>query len=154
MRSVSKRGFPEAGLSCLGTFGLICLGMGAMVGLARAQPAPAGRAAKAEPVSKGEPASPPEAAGKDQATPKDGPAPQAKPGAKRKPNKRIRDPRVVAKKKRRTGPKFEMDPNAKWVCEHPIVDLGNVWSGQRKLTFRFDIHNGGTAELRIRAQGG
>ena len=154
MRSASKRGIPWASLDFLSTFGLSCFCVAVMVGLARAQPEPSGRAAKAEPVSKGEPASPPEAAGKDQATPKDGPAAQAKPGAKRKPNKRIRDARWAGKKKRRTRPKFEMDPNAKWICEDPVVDLGNVWSGQRKLTFSFDIRNGGTAELRIRAQGG
>ena len=154
MRSVSTRRFPGASLSFLGTLGLSCLCAAAMVGLVKAQPVPVEGAAKAAPAPQ-EPSSPQaEAAGKNETPPQGEPAPRAKRGAKRKPDKRLRDPRWVSKKKRRARPKLRMDPNAKWICEHPVVDLGNVWSGQRKLTFGFDIRNEGTADLKVRAQGG
>ncbi len=52
------------------------------------------------------------------------------------------------------GPTFELDENAKWVCEKTTVDLEPVWQGEKNLTFRFDIMNTGTAPLKIKGKGG
>ena len=56
--------------------------------------------------------------------------------------------------RRAKRPTFEMDPNAKWACDQTKVVLAPVWRGDKKLTFRFDIRNEGTADLKIRAKGG
>lgn len=68
--------------------------------------------------------------------------------AERKKKSRTQSPRRA---KRST---FEMDPNAKWACDQTKVTLAPVWRGDQKLTFRFDIRNEGTADLKIKAKGG
>lgn len=49
---------------------------------------------------------------------------------------------------------FEMNPDAKWVCDQPVVTREPVWRGDKDLTFTFHIRNTGTADLRIKARGG
>jgi hypothetical protein len=56
--------------------------------------------------------------------------------------------------RRGRGPTFEMDPDAKWVCAQTVAALDPVWRGDKQLTFRFDIRNEGTADLKIKAKGG
>ena len=56
--------------------------------------------------------------------------------------------------RRARGSTFEMDDNAKWACDKTIVTLPPVWRADKKLTFRFDIRNDGTADLKIKAKGG
>lgn len=55
---------------------------------------------------------------------------------------------------RRGAPTFEMNPDAKLVCENRVVTLDPVWRNGKNLTFPFEIRNGGTADLRIKAKGG
>ena len=57
-------------------------------------------------------------------------------------------------RKQKPKPRFEMDPNAKWVCDEPTVSVDSVWRGDKKLTFNFHIRNEGTADLRMKARGG
>lgn len=49
---------------------------------------------------------------------------------------------------------FEFDANAKLVCEQTTVTAEPVWRGRERLTFRFSLHNAGTADLKIKAKGG
>jgi len=49
---------------------------------------------------------------------------------------------------------FELDPNAKLVCEQTSVTAKPVWQGRDKLTFTFHLRNAGTADLKIKAKGG
>ncbi|HNQ24219.1 MAG TPA: hypothetical protein PKK06_14120 [Phycisphaerae bacterium] len=49
---------------------------------------------------------------------------------------------------------FPMDPNAKWACEVTTVTHEPVWRVAAGVPFAFKIKNEGTAELKIRAQGG
>mgnify|MGYP000317228014 CR=1 FL=1 len=49
---------------------------------------------------------------------------------------------------------FELDANAKLVCEHTTVTAEPVWRGRDKLTFSFNLRNAGTADLKIKAKGG
>lgn len=49
---------------------------------------------------------------------------------------------------------FELDANAKLVCEETKLTLKPVWKGPASLTFAFHLHNAGTADLKIKAQGG
>jgi len=62
--------------------------------------------------------------------------------------------RPAAAKKRKSKPKFQMNPDAKWACDQQTALLEPVWRGQKSLTFPFLIRNDGTADLRIRAKGG
>jgi len=76
-------------------------------------------------------------------TPTD-PAPGAVPG-----------PQRIRTKPAGTPPSaFDLNPDAKWVCEKPVAEAEPVWRGDKRLTFSFDIRNAGTADLRINAKGG
>lgn len=73
------------------------------------------------------------------------------------PQKSVKPERVQARRpavRSKARLNFEPDPNAKWVCAENTVTLEPVWRGAKSLTFDFDIKNGGTADLRIRAKGG
>lgn len=92
------------------------------------------------------------------------PLPNAKSGTESPP--RI-EPKAVDRTKRKAaairrvqtargrGPvRFEMNPDAKWVCDQPVVTREPVWRGDKDLTFTFHIRNAGTADLHIKARGG
>ena len=49
---------------------------------------------------------------------------------------------------------FELDSNAKLVCDQTTVTAEPVWQGLKKLTFTFHLRNAGTADLKIKAKGG
>ena len=49
---------------------------------------------------------------------------------------------------------FELDANAKLICEQTTVTAKPVWRGRDKLTFGFQLRNAGTADLQIQAKGG
>jgi hypothetical protein len=46
-----------------------------------------------------------------------------------------------------------MNPDAKFICDKQTVKLDPVWRSELNLTFDFNIKNGGTADLQIRANG-
>lgn len=78
-----------------------------------------------------------------------------------KGTKRKTPPPGVSAKRKPTAPRktkrsasFEMDPNAKWVCDKTEVTLPPIWRRDEGVTFDFKIRNAGTADLKIRAKGG
>ncbi len=91
------------------------------------------------------------------------PVPDAKAGTESPPKiepKADRAKRKAARKAQRRatrtkGPAtFDMNPDAKWVCDQPVVTREPVWRGAKNLTYTFHIRNAGTADLRIKARGG
>jgi hypothetical protein len=60
---------------------------------------------------------------------------------------------AIERRKRREF-KFEPDPNAKWACDERTATVEPFWPSEGNPTFRFQIRNEGTADLKIRAKGG
>ena len=92
------------------------------------------------------------------AAPKQRAASEVKPGPDDartfKPGAQAKRSRIPTPQRKTKGVKFEMNPDAKWVCDKPTSAVDPIWRGQAKLTFNFDIRNEGTADLRFRAKGG
>lgn len=77
-------------------------------------------------------------------------------GAKRKISPTGASPsrKLTAARKKKGAAAFEMNPNAKWVCDKTEVTLPPIWRRDEGVTFDFKIRNAGTADLKIRAKGG
>ena len=81
------------------------------------------------------------------------PAPKSKGTSAVRPDSKSKPPSPV-KNRGRASSTFQMDPNAKWVCDQLTAALEPVWRSDKSLTFTFNIRNEGTADLKIRAKGG
>lgn len=148
-------GFFRAG--CL-TAGLLAFAVMSAAALAEQGPGigkrPANRAGDPGTQSKPEP--------KKSAPRKAKPDPSVKAGAKAKnplptrPGAKINRKRSSKLANRNPAARSTLvpDPNAKWVCDKPVVIADPVWRGQKALTFNFDIRNEGTADLKFNARGG
>ena len=154
MQSVLKRGLFRTGVSCGCALAMSWLCLAVMTASAGAEPAFSRGAPEAKPTPKVKPTPKAKPAPGGDSVPKAKSAPAAKADGKANPKSRASGSQRPTRSKRRASPKLQKDPNAKWVCAQPTVDLGQVWRGKRALTFSFDIHNEGTADLRIKARGG
>lgn len=120
------------------TIGIVSLCVGLLAGFAAAQSQPPSTKNKADAESK----APSSLAAEI----------QSRARAEALAKQKIKD--AARKKAPRAAKSFEPDPNAKWACDKPTVEVEPVWRGNKSLTFAFDIKNNGTADLKYRPRGG
>jgi hypothetical protein len=74
--------------------------------------------------------------------------------AKAQPGKKGANPATRAQTRRATDPKpSPKGPHPKWVCEKPIVELGELWAGGT-LKPKWVVRNEGEAALQLKIRGG